>query len=108
MKRSAFQVGSVASWARASRARGRPLFRSGRGAAERVEQLAEVLDGLAAREDAHQRLERLAELRVGVERRQVVAGGRRLFAGGLLEDAALVQQKRLRALVWLGRGLGAE
>ncbi len=85
-----------------------PLLGRGGGAAERVEQLAQVLDRLAAREDAHQRLERLAELRVRVERGEIIAGGHRLFAAGLLEHAALVEQQRLRALVLLGRELGAE
>ena len=86
----------------------RPLLRRDRGARERVEELAEVLDRLAPREDADQRLERLAELRIEVERGEVVARGDRLLAVVLLEHAALVQEQRLLAFVLLRRLLGAQ
>jgi hypothetical protein len=84
------------------------LLRAHGGARQGVEQLAEALQRFAPRQDAHERFQRLAELRIRVECVEVVAGGDRLVAAPLFEHSALVEEQRLDRAVRVGRLLGAQ
>jgi hypothetical protein len=72
-------------------------------AKKRVEKLRQVLDRFSSLEQPHQSLERLAKLRVRVERRQKFACRFHLVARALLCNAELVQEQRF--LVRVGRAV---
>ena len=74
-----------------------------RRANERVDHAAEVLERTASLEQTNERFERLAEGRVGVERREVVARRGRLVAVALRDLSGLAEQARLTHLVALRR-----
>ena len=83
------------------------LRRDGRGD-ERLDQLAEVRERTTSLEQTHEALERLAEARVGVVRREVVARGAGLVAAALLDLAGLVEEARLACAVARCVDLGTE
>ncbi len=78
------------------------------GTRQRVDELPQVLETPSLLEQPHEPLEGLSEHRVGVERRQVIAGGGGLVAGALLEIRDGREQAGLAATVGRRRELGAK
>ncbi|MGC4092220.1 MAG: hypothetical protein QM756_30935 [Polyangiaceae bacterium] len=72
-----------------------------------LQHLAQVFVGLAALDDGHEALERLAKLGVAVDRREVILRGGGLVAEALFEHSYFMEQQRLQRGVVARVVLGA-